>query len=60
MNLKKKKFGTFFFKKNWHSEKPWKNRMPGFEKVLQTLVKVTLKKAKTNEVKTLKFYLEST
>ena len=34
--------------------------MSGFEKVLQTLVKITLKKAKTNEVKTLKFYLEST
>ena len=34
--------------------------MPGFEKVLQTLVKITLKKANTNEDKTLKFYLEST
>ena len=60
MNLKKKNLEPFFFKKNWHSEKPWKNRMPGFEKVLQTLVKITLKKAKTNEVKTSKFYLEST
>ena len=34
--------------------------MPGFEKVLQILVKITLKKANTNEVKILKFYLEST
>ena len=34
--------------------------MPGFEKVLQILVKITLKKANTNEVKILQFYLEST
>ena len=31
--------------------------MPGFEKVLQTLLKIKLKKAKTNDVKTLKFIL---
>ena len=50
----------FFFKRNWHSEEIPKNHMPGFEKVLQILVKITLKKANTNEVKILQFYLEST
>ena len=47
----------FFWKKTGIPKKTRKNHMPGFEKVLQTLLKIKLKKAKTNELKTLKFIL---